>query len=99
MRSIWLLYLTIIELHGWPSLALCAVKPLAAVVMPSAGKPEIHQCQHNGWANEVDVADVCEDLGRVEGELCEAEVGGNIGIRLIEDRWLDQTGARIDSED
>ena len=57
-------------------------------------------CQGQGdWqADEVDVANVCEDLGAIEGELAEAKVGVEVGVRGVGDGWLDQSWARVEEK-
>lgn len=57
------------------------------------------QRQSHGYiAHKVDVADVDEDLGRVECELAEAEVDIVVGIVRIEDGGLNEAWAGVDSE-
>ena len=45
----------------------------------------VAQGEGDGDADEVDVGDVGEDLGFIEGEFGEAEVGLDVGVGLVED--------------
>lgn len=49
-------------------------------------------------ADEVHVADVDEDLRRIERELAESKIDIVIRISRIEDRGLNEAGTRIDFE-
>lgn len=57
------------------------------------------QCQCDGYiAHKVDVTDVDKDLGSIESELAEAEIDVVVGIRRVENRWLNETWTRVDFE-
>ena len=52
----------------------------------------------DGQTDEVDVADVGEELGVVEGEFGESERGANVGVALVVDGGFHQAWAGVHSE-
>lgn len=73
-----------------------AVGGHAGDVLGGAGG--VGEGEGDGEGDKVDVGDIGVDLGAVEGELAEAEVGVEVGVRGVGDGGLDEAGADVDEE-
>lgn len=62
------------------------------------GSRGVGEVEGDGEGDEIDVGDVGEELGAVEGEFAEAEVGVEVGVGGVGDGGLDEAGARVDQE-
>lgn len=62
------------------------------------GARGVGEVEGDGEGDEIDIGDVDEELGAVEGEFAEAEVGVEIGVGGVGDGGLDEAGARVDQE-